>query len=219
MISDEEIILKISPALYFEILLRRALQELKRATHTIERIGTQRLAVFDTEKVAELLGREAILMYLADLLSSFTRIESFTLPVRVRKGHWRKIRYNDMDIDSLIGFARLVDEHYKLNLYKRIADVCLFIMGIFPEYTQAGTGYSGSDSSGTRIPGVRRRAEEYEEKGKRYYRLAAEFESDALANLVDIFAQLAENFNLARKPLEFISQQYLHFRKHELFNL
>ncbi len=47
VMDDEEIFLKISPALYFEVLLRRAIKELETATHTMERTGRQNIPVFD----------------------------------------------------------------------------------------------------------------------------------------------------------------------------
>lgn len=50
VMADEEIILRISPALYFEILLRKALKEFEKASHTIERAGTQAIPVFDAKQ-------------------------------------------------------------------------------------------------------------------------------------------------------------------------
>lgn len=39
--------MKISPGLYFEILLRRTRKDLEDIGHTIERIGSQKIAIFD----------------------------------------------------------------------------------------------------------------------------------------------------------------------------
>ena len=75
----------------------------------------------------DLLSQKQIRDYLAEMLVSFTRIESFTLPVRVRKGIWRKYRFNDLNVDSLIRYCQAVDEEYRFRFYKRIADVCLFL--------------------------------------------------------------------------------------------
>ncbi len=226
VIANEEIMIKISPALYFEILLRKALKELEKTRHTIERTGSQRVPVFDSKEVVELLAKEAILDYLASLLSSFTRIESFVLPVRVRKGVWRKIRFNDMDIDSLTRFCQAVDEEHRFGFYKRIADVCLFIMGVFPEYVMFDYSYPSAREIRPKIRGTthlqwvpRRSAEEYEEEGRKFYQLAAEHPTAKVVNLEKVFWQLHEKFNLARKPLDFISQQYLHFKKEKMFDV
>jgi hypothetical protein len=220
VVADEEMILKISPALYFEILLRKALKELEKVSHTIERTGTQRVVVFDTKEVVGLLSNQAILDYLADMLSSFTRIESYVIPVRVKKGIWRKIRFNDMDIDSLSRFCEAVNEEYRFSFYKRIADVCLFILGIFPEYAQFDYRYPFSGERRPKIAGrVRRSAEDYEAEGRKFYKLAGEHPSARVLELSEVFWLLHENFNTAKKPLNFISEHYLHYKKHKLFGL
>lgn len=218
LMADEELILRISPALYFEILLRRAVKELEGASHTIERAGTQAVPVFDTKEVLGLLARQAVLDYLADMLSSFTRIESYVIPVRVRRGIWRKLRFNDMDIDSLSRFCEAVDEEYRFSFYKRIADVCLFILGLFPEYAQFDYRYPSSGEPRPRIAGRSRRGmEDYEEEGRRFYRLAGEHPSAGQLGLSEVLWLLHDNFNTAKKPLNFISDHYLHHKKLKLF--
>ena len=220
VMADEEIILRISPLLYFEILFRKALKELGKASYTVERAGTQTIAVFDTKEVVGLLARQPVLDYLADMLSSFTRIESYVIPVRVRAGVWRRIRFNDMDIDSLSKFCEVVDEEYRFGFYKRIADVCLFILGIFPEYAQFDCRYPFSGELRPKIAGmVRRGVEEYEEEGKKFYKLAGEHPSARILELSEVFWLLHENFNAAKKPLNFISEHYLHYKKHKLFEM
>lgn len=217
LMGEEEILTKIPPRFLFEILLRRSVKELKSQSYTFERTASQNIPVFDAKKVVKFLTRKVILKYLADMLSSFTKIESFTIPVRVRRGIWQKIRFNDMDIDSLSTFCGAVDEEYRFGFYKRIADVCLFILGIFPEYAQSDYRYPSGELR-PKIPGrLRRSADEYEEEGRRFYRLAAEHEEARIANLDEVFWQLHEEFNLARKPLDFISHRYLRFKRHKLF--
>jgi len=220
VIAEEAAFIRISPALYFEVLLRRALKEMEATGHTYERVGIRKIPVFDNERVVRFLSNECVLLYLADLLSSFTRVENFTLTVRERKGIWRKIRFSDMDIDSLIRLSRMVGGEYRAVFYKRIADVCLFLMGVFPEYVQfGGSGPPGREPD-VRIPWCwRKPAEEYEEKGRTYYRLALESETETPDAVKEAFRLLAGNFTSARKPLEFISQRYLNFRKRELFGL
>ena len=153
VMSDDEMLLKISPALYFEILLRNALKEMEMSTHTVERTGKQSIPVFDTGEVVELLARPKVLEYLAHMLDSFTRIQSYVVPVRVRPGVRRRVRYNDMDIDSLLRFCATADERHRLGFYKRIADVCLFVSGVFSGH--ASFGYSHPVGTATRIPARR----------------------------------------------------------------
>ncbi len=218
LMSEETITATITPRFLFEVLLRAARRELKKQAYTVERTATQKIPVFDTADVVRFLSNNAILKYLADMLSSFTKIESFTLPVRVRKGVWHKIRYNDMDIDSLVRFCAAVDEEHRFSLYKRIADLCLFILGIFPEYVTMDYRYPSSDKLRRRLFGqLRHSVEDYEEEGRRFYKLAGEHRNASVLDLADIFQQLHEKFNLAKKPLNFISEHYLQFRRERLF--
>lgn len=218
--SNEEVFVKISPRLYFEILLRRTRKDLEDIGHTIERIGSQKIAVFDTREVVDLLSRQRVLVYLADMLSSFTRVESYTVTYRVKEGIWRKIRFNDLDIDSLIRFCESVEEEHRLAIFKRIADICLFVLGLFPEYVHYSYRYPLSGEVRPQMFGwVRRSPEEYEEEGKRFYELAAEHPAARSGDLSGIFSILHENFHAAKKPLNFISEHYLLYRRRSLFGL
>ena len=170
--------------------------------------------------MVDLLSRKQIRDYLAGMLASFTRIESFTLPVRVRKGIWRKYRFNDFNVDSLIRYCQAVDEEHRFQFYKRIADVCLFLASMFPEHIQAQYRYPLSRKIRPRVMGQSRRSiEDYEEEGKAFYERAAEHEVARAQNLDGVLSTFSENFTLAEKPLAFMSDHYLWFRKHELFGL
>ena len=218
VMNDEEVFLKISPALYFEVLLRRALMDLEVATHTVERAGKQTIPVFDTREVVELLARPEVLEYLGQMLASFTRIHSYVMPVRVRRGVRRRIRYNDMDIDSLERFSAMTDEQHRLSFYKRIADVCLFVSGVFPDHTFSDHSYqtSGQPSSSP-ARRLRRSMEDYEMEGRRFYGLAEEHPTARALGLSSVFGLLRQHFISARKPLSLIATQYLHSHKHQLF--
>jgi hypothetical protein len=220
VIGDEEILVKISPELFFAVLLERVWKDLEKETHTVERRYLQRIAVFDSDRVVDLLSRKQIRDYLAEMLVSFTRIESFTLPVRVRKGIWRKYRFNDLNVDSLIRYCQAIDEEHRFRFYKRIADVCLFLAGMFPEHIEAQYRYPLSRKMRPRVMGQSQRSmEDYEEEGRAFYELAAEHEVAKVRNLDGVLATLSENFILAEKPLAFMSDHYLGFRRHELFEL
>jgi hypothetical protein len=218
VMSDREIILKISPALYFEVLLRNAAMKLEMSGYTLEKAGSQRVAVFDTKILSEFLTRYPVTYYLADMLSSFTRIRSSVITVKIRKGVWRKIRFNDMDIVSLKRFCEMVDEDYRFSFYKRIADVCLFTLGIFYEYVHYNYYYSHSGDKRPRLAERERiDATEYEQEGKKFYRLAAEHPLAGIFKLSEVLWLIQENFNKSRKSLNFISEYYLHRTKRELF--
>ena len=218
LMDDEEVFLKISPTLFFEILLRRAANDLEQVSYTIEKTSTMRIPVFDTKDVVELLTKRSLLIYLADMLSSFTKIESYTISFRVRKGVWKKIRFNDLDIFSLVSFCEAVEDDYRLGFYKRIADICLFILGIFPDYAEHDYRYPFSGEVRPQIRGkVRISPEDYEKEGRRFYRLAAEHQSAKELDLSEVFWALHGNFQKAKKPLNFIAEHYLHYTRHKLF--
>lgn len=63
------------------------------------------IPVFDSKELVSLLSESSVLIYLADMLSSFTKIESYTLLLKSRKGIWKKIRFNDMDVKSWLVFV------------------------------------------------------------------------------------------------------------------
>ncbi len=216
--SSEEVLARISPVLYFQVLLTQALKELEQVTHTVERTGRDTIPVFDTKEVVDLLGRPPVLEYLTDLLASFTRVESYVLPVRVRRGIWRKVRFNDMDIDGLIRLCATADDERRLAYYKRIGDVCLFNLGVFPEHARATSLRTGGPSL---APQSSRRAarslEEYEEEGRRFYRMAGEHPTAKALEIAQLFNLLYDKFSVASKPLSFVARRYLTHQKRTVF--
>jgi len=213
LLREEEVLLQISPRLLFEILLRQARRELKREAFTVEKVGlTWKIPVFDSSKVAELLEDKGIRGYLAEMLSSFTRTESTVLYFRRGTRTYRK-RFSDMDFDDVEELSRFVEEKYRFPFYKRMGDISLFLTGVFPEYVDSPYPWKLWRTR------VRRSLEELEREGREVYRLASEHEEARRSNLGDILWRLSENFDLARKSLNFISDRYIHRHKLTLFAL
>jgi len=220
VIGDDKSFLRISPQLYFEVLLRKAHHQFKDAGYTVERSGRETVPVFDMKEVNDLLSRNSVLTYLADMLASFTKVESYSISYPVRKGIWRTIRYSDLDIDSIKKYGEWVDEEQRLAVYKRIADVCLFILGIFPECARFSQRYPVSQEPRPKFPGqIVRSVEEYEQEGKKFYESAAGHPAARITGLSEVFGLLHEYFNTAKKPLNFVSQHYLHYRRSYLFGV
>jgi len=220
IMNEEEAFLRISPQLYFEILLRKTRSRLHDAGYTVERTGRNTIPVFDLKDVDEFLSRESVLAYLADMLASFTKIESYKISYPVRKGIWRTIRYSDLDIDSLMKYAQWTEEEQRFSIYKRIGDLCLFMVGIFPEYTIYSQRYALTGEPRPKIAGQARRSmAEYEKEGRKFYESAAEHPSAKDAGLADVFSLLHGHFNAAKKPLNFLSEHYLHYRRSRLFGM
>jgi hypothetical protein len=218
IILDKDAFLRISPRLYFEVLLRRTRREIAGVGHTIEQGGSRKIAVFDAGRVVDLLSHRAALLYLADMLASFTRVESYTLHYRAREGAWRKQVFSDMDIDSLERLCEAVSEEHRLAFYKRIADVCLFVLGMFPEHAGAAHGGPAPGSPRSHMAGRgRRSAEDFAEEGRRFYGMAAEHPAASSLEVSSIFRLFRDDFLAAKKPLNFIADRYLRSQRRAFF--
>lgn len=218
VMDEEEVFLKISPILFFEILLRRTLKEMKEKGYTIEKTSKMRIPVFDTKPVIDFFSKRFLLDYLANMLSSFTKIENYIIWIKSKTGILERFQFNDLDFFSLKALCEDVDEEHRLGFYKRLADICLFILGIFPDYAEYDYRYPFTKQLRPQFSGkIRISPEEYEKEGQRYYRLAAEHKTAQELGLSEIFWDLHENFQKAKKPLNFISENYLSQRKHKIF--
>jgi hypothetical protein len=213
LMDEKEKFLEISQLLFFEILLRKTAQELEGANYTVEKTSTTKIPVFDTKEVVDLLNQESVLLYLADMLSSFTKIENYAIPIKLKKETWEEIRFNDLDILSLMSFSQAVEEEYKLGFYKRIADICLFVLGIFPAYAERDYRYPFSGQVRPHILGkLRISPEDYVEEGRKFYKLAAEHPAAKESDLSEIFWALHRDFQKAKKPLNFLEEHFLRYK-------
>ena len=218
LMNSDEGFLSVSPQFYFKVLLLRARRDLEQELYTIERRHQQKVVLFDANQVVDLLARPDVCDYLATMLASFTRINSITIPIRVRPGIWRRLRINDLDIDSLMAYAENLDEAHRFWVYQRIADACLFLTGIFPEHIEASQRYPLSGQPRMRLrSSLIHSLEDFESYGQAFYRLAAEHEVARVQALEEVLITLSRQFILAEKPLAFLSARYLALRKHRLF--
>jgi hypothetical protein len=218
LMADDEVFVSVSPQFLFQVLLLRARRDLERELYTIERRHLQKVVLFDASRVVDLVADPIVCDYLAVMLASYTRINSVTIPIRVRPGIWRRIRVNDLDVDSLIRYAQVLDEEYRFATYQRIGDACLFLTGIFPEYIGARQSYPQSGQPQPRLKGsLVHSPEDYEAYGRTFYHLAAKHKQARPHGLDRVLATLSEQFILAGKPLSFLAERYLSMRKHHLF--
>lgn len=217
LISDEQMLLSVSPQLFFSVLLVRARRDLGGESYTMERRQSQKVAIFDAPQAASLLNRRPVRDYLAEMLASFTRVQGFSRRVRVRKGVWYRQRFNELDVDSLIRHCNAVEEEHRFQIYRRIADACLFLAGMFPEYIQAQSCYPCSDAPRPAQGRMTRSIEDYEREGRTFYELAAGHQDGRASRLSGALAALADKFTLAEKPLAYIADRYLQVRKKSIF--
>jgi len=94
-------------------------------------------------------------------------------------------------------------------LYKRIADVALFLSGIFPEHA---TRFATPPQA---IYSARRTLEDYEQTGSRFYSVAAK-ETDQ-TQWKPVLGTLAEKFTLARLALNSFSERYVKTNRTRFF--
>ena len=215
--EDEEVLLAISPWLLFSVLLRRAGKELAQARFTIERTGTtERIPVFDADQVTVLMRDPAVRDYLADLLASFVRTESTTVWYRSGR-RFRRRTYSDLDVDDMIGLAGRVPPELRFPYYKRIGDVCLFITGVFPEYVLPGLDPTASVRAPMRWSRTRRSLPDYAVEARRFYGLAASHTQAQTSGLAEVLGTLSQHFELARKPLNLISDRYIRMQRARWF--
>ena len=101
VMDDDEIFLKISPSLFFEILLRKAVNDLKRSGYTIEKTSNIKIPVFDANDVVELVEE------------------------RAKENDIRIYKAFDLTIDEVILDPRTVHRSL-LNLVTNAIDACSF---------------------------------------------------------------------------------------------
>ncbi len=193
--DDTQAIAQVSPWLLFSVLLRRVRRELRGSSYTVEQFGGERIAVFDARRADELLADSRMHDYLVEMLASFTRISSFTLDVEER-GRLRRRRFSDFSSEDMMALAALVPEELRFPFLRRIADIALFMTGVFPQSV---------------LPvwsSPQRTLEHYEEEGRRFYRLASEHLTARRTGMAELLATLAEAFSLARKPLNVLAAQF-----------
>ncbi|MCX7667446.1 MAG: hypothetical protein N2Z84_00730 [Atribacterota bacterium] len=220
ILEKEDLFLRISPYLYFELLLRQAILDIQREAYTLETIGYKtRVPVFDQRKVLEVFSREMLRDYLVEMLASFVRINNFTVYVRKGRGVYFKKTFSDFDLDLLSEMGRRAEEPYRFFFLKRAGDVALFMSGIFPEHI---FGHRDVGSSRARVGWLAKwtnRGEELEERGIFLYRQASESQVARERNLDAVLNYLAENFRFTKKPLNVMTDRYLVFRKYDIFQV
>ncbi|MEN3203087.1 MAG: hypothetical protein ABDK87_05095 [Atribacterota bacterium] len=213
---DEHLFVQVSPYLYFELLLRRAIRDIERESYTLERIGYRTvIPVFDGRKVLEVLARDALRDYLVELLVSFIRINNITVYIRRGRGVYFKKTLSDFDLDLLAELSERVDEPYRFIFLKRAGDIALFVSGIFPE--QLFGELHASFAKRTWLRNFRGRGEELEEKGIALYRKASESVTAREYQLDTLLSYIADNFRFTKKPLNVMTDRYLTFRKYNIF--
>jgi len=204
LLEDTRVLLRVSPALVFSVLLRRVIRDLNARPYTLERTP-ETVAVFDAPRVHRFVAEPAIWGYLVRMLTSFIRTETVT--VFTKEGE----RYRRRRFSTLNMLAGLVGERETPPIFQRIADIALFTSGIFPDYLRSRHGRAAREH----WRAVPLTPEIYEEHGRRFYRLAAGPEGRPDRR---VLTALADEFPMARKVLELLSDRYLRWTRLSWFH-
>ncbi|HHW40696.1 MAG TPA: hypothetical protein GXX19_06050 [Syntrophomonadaceae bacterium] len=217
ILQDENIFLKISPFLLFSILLRQAKKDIEKQAYTLEIVSRkERIPVFDAGDASKLLQNKDVREYLARMLASFTRVESASVVYKARGIIYQRC-FSDLDFDDVLELSSLVELPFRFPFYKRLADIALFLSGIFPEYLCRGQDFF-DDKIPARLSGSKNRTlRDYEEQGRRYYDLASTYDEAKEQGLAEVLSLLAEKFTLARKPLNYLAENYIYKYRSQLF--
>jgi len=203
--ADPEMILQVSPRLLFCVLMARVKKDLEHLRYTVE---PDRAVVFDGPRIVSLLEDKRIADYLVEVLVSFVRVRSTTFAVRLRRGLWARYRLSEMDLPGLIGHTAALGEEERFAWYRRIGDMCLFLLGVFPDAVQSGRSAA--------LAGRPSRAA-YLDSGRSFYGAAAQHPR-ADAELAEVLERLAEAFELAVKPLYHLASRYLSSLRDRLYD-
>jgi len=187
-----------SPRLMFAVLLRRVRRDLAGQSFVLDRDARgRRIPVFEAAQAGQLLGEPPLREYLVGMLCSFVRTRSSLVCWQEGRA-WRERQLSDVDMDDMMVLCQLVETPFKPRLYQRIADIALFLSGIYPQHA-VRAGRSRRE--------IGRTLPDYEREGRRFYTLAArETEPAGTARVLE---SLSEKFTLAREALNALSDHYL----------
>lgn len=207
----QEELLFISPYFLFSILLRHVRRQLRERSFTFETAGRERIAVFDAGRLNELLASADLLNYLAEMLASFTRVQSGV--VFYREGEkLKRLKFNSLNLTDLAALGGLLPEEERFPVYRRLGDLCLFMAGLFPDHGRQ------------RLPGMRPAPgrlslADYQTLGPQYYQLAARHPEAEASGYRAVLEKVAGNFALLLKPMHVLAEEHIGFKRAYWFEL
>jgi hypothetical protein len=214
---EAERLLRASPFLAFAVCVERVAADLREATHVTEWVGPKmRLPVLGVSDLRELLDDPGRRVFLASLLSSYTRVSSGTVWRETPRG-WRRRRFSELDPVRLAATLEALPEARHAAVHRRLGDLSLFLAGVFPDHTATrafrpidlhrlgrAAAMGGAEELGEALE-TRGAVGLLEQLGERWYRLAARAQAPGTALLESI----AERFGQARRALTLMADRHL----------
>ena len=205
-----------SPFLLFAVLVHRAVRDLGQASFVEEWVGPrQRVPVFDVGGLRDFGADPMHRFFLAELLASYTHVASGSVLVQTRRG-WRRRHFSELDPLRLVELAELLPVAERPSVYRRLGDLSLFLTGVFPDYAAERLVVARERRRLERaLATVDRSATErrdgiwlLESLGRRAYRIAQQA-ADRRTAMAGVLAEVSQNFAVARRVLNFMTDRYL----------
>jgi hypothetical protein len=212
-----EVAVGVSPFLAFATAVHRTAARLETVSFVEERWGPRtRIPLFDVAALRSLVSDQLRRWFLVELLASYTRVSSGVTWTRTSRG-WRRRRFSELDPASLAEQLELVGRSERPGVYRRLGDLALFLLGVFPDHLPDLAGATGDRM--LRLSGMRsgdtgelggRALLEF--LGSRWYTAAV---ASATSSGLPVTAPLAvaghigEHFGDARRVVNAVTDQYL----------
>ena len=217
-------LLRSTPFLIFAVLIHRVVRDLGQASFVEEWVGPrQRVPVFDTAGLKDFGADPLRRFFLVQLLASYTNVASGSMLVKTSRG-WRRRRFSELDPMRLIELAELVPETERPSVYRRLGDLSLFLTGVFPDYAAERLIAERERRGLERAlrPADREQSEGrdgiwlLEQLGRRAYRIAQQG-ADRAAPMAGVLGEVSQNFAVARRVLNFMTDRYLYPMRRQWF--
>lgn len=207
----------VSPFLTFAVAVHRTAAALEGATFVEERMGArQRIPVFDVAALRAVLRDPLRRYFFVELLASYTRVSSGITWRRTSLG-WRRQRFSELDPVRLASLLEAVGPMERPGVYRRLGDLCLFLLGVFPDHPPLPTraaadrllrhgGIRAGDVA--ELDGIAL----FELLGSTWYRAAtrtAAASGQPVTGTLAVLGDVAEHFRDARRVLNAVTDRFL----------
>ncbi len=237
-------LVSVSPFLVFAVAVHRAAAHLATTPYVTEWLGWhRRAAVFDVEALRDFLADPWRRLFLAELLASYTHVASGSVFVSTRRG-WRRQRFSELDPVRLAGLLEVVPEAERPGIFRRLGDLALFLVGVFPDYVSrrgfgpievgrlrragaiaASTAGRRSFADGDGRSSIGHRADQsqddtvalLERLGPRWYRAAVDSMTAPMPVTTAVIRELPERFSQARRILNLMTDRFLFAQRDRWF--
>jgi hypothetical protein len=208
----------ISPFLAFATAVHRTAAALESVSFVDERWGPRaRIPVFDVDLLRGLLADPVNRYFFVELLTSYTRVTSGVAFTRTARG-LRRHRFSELDPVRMAQLLDFVGETEYPGIYRRLGDLALFSVGVFPDHPPLLESGAASDRL-LRVSGVRSDAVEglgamelFEMLGARWYKAAIRSAApygEPVTYGLSVVAHIADHFREARRVLNAVTDRYL----------